>query len=53
MLGFTEKEVGHMTIRKWSLLYNHFKIYHNFCTKQGLFKEEKETSQNTDEWLPS
>lgn len=53
MLGFTEKEVGHMTIKKWSLLYKHFRKYHNFCVKQGLFKEEKITSPNTDEWLPN
>ena len=53
MLGFAEKEVGHFTLRKWSLLYNHFKTYHNFCTKQGLFKEENGMSQNTDEWLPN
>lgn len=55
MLGFTEREVGHFTLRKWSLLYRHFRNYHNFCTKQGLFKEEKTTSahSNNDEWLPN
>ena len=52
MLGFTEKEVGHFTIKKWNLLYEHFKCYHNFCTKQGLFKEERTTRQDNDEWLP-
>ena len=43
MLGFTEKEVGHMTLKKWSLLYKHFRAYHNFCTQQQLFKDEKQT----------
>ena len=52
MLGFTEKEVGRFTFKKWSLLYEHFKIYHNFCIKQCLFKEEEKTThQISDEWL--
>ena len=50
MLGFSEREVGHITLKKWNLLFNHFKKYHNFKTKGGLFKEEKETNQN-DEWF--
>ena len=54
MLGFTEKEVGRFTFKKWSLLYEHFKIYHNFCIKQCLFKEEEKTThQISDEWLPN
>ena len=54
MLGFTEKEIGHFTFKKWSLLYEHFKIYHNFCAEQCLFKELKSESvyhQSSDEWL--
>jgi len=52
MLGFIEKEVGHMTLRKWSLLYKHFRAYHNFCVQQQLFKDEKITASSKDEWLP-
>ena len=52
MLGFTEREVGHMTLKKWNLLYKHFRIYHNFCTQQQLFKEEKVQASTSDEWLP-
>ena len=52
MLGFTEKEVGHMTLRKWSLLYKHFRAYHNFCTQQQLFKDENRHLKDNDEWLP-
>ena len=52
MLGFTEKEIGRFTFKKWSLLYEHFKIYHNFCIKQCLFKEEEKTThQISDEWI--
>ena len=50
MLGFTEKAVGRMTLKKWNLLFEHFKKYHNFKTKGGLFKEEKEVIQD-DEWI--
>ena len=52
MLGFTEKEVGHMTLKKWSLLYKHFRAYHNFCTQQQLFKDENSNLKDNDEWLP-
>ena len=54
MLGFSEREVGHMTIRKWSQLFYHFKTYHNFCMQKSLFKEEKFIRRNnSDEWLPN
>ena len=54
MLGFTEKEVGHFTFKKWDLLYTHFKTYHNFCISKQLFAEkEKPTHQTSDEWLPT
>lgn len=53
MLGFTEREVGHMTLKKWNLLYEHFRTYHNFCTSQQIFKEEPvATTSSNDEWLP-
>ena len=56
MLGFTEKEIGHFTFKKWSLLYEHFKIYYNFKISKQLFKEkekekEKTTDQISDEWI--
>lgn len=53
MLGFSEREVGHFTLKKWSLLYKHFRTYHNFCTANQLFKEEKTTASTNDEWLPN
>ncbi len=53
MLGFTEREVGHMTLKKWSLLYKHFRAYHNFRIKQQLFREEPAADNSiSDEWLP-
>ena len=54
MLGFSENEVGHFTFKKWSLLFNHFKVYHNFFISQKLFEEKGEiTYKNSDEWLPN
>lgn len=53
MLGFTEKEVGHMTLRKWSRLYKHFRAYHNFCIQQQLFKDEEVTELDNEEWIKS
>ena len=38
MLGFHEQEVGHFTFKKWSLLYEHFRNYHNFKTQNYIFK---------------
>ena len=52
MLGFMEKEVGHMTLKKWSRLYKHFRAYHNFCTQQQPFKDENSHLKDNDEWLP-
>lgn len=49
-LGFSEREVGHMTIKKWLQLYEHYRKYHNFKAKNYLFKEEK--SKPDEEWLP-
>ncbi len=49
MLGFSEKEIGHFTLKKWLLLYKQYQKYHNFKMKQGFFKEQTEYSE---EWLP-
>ena len=54
MLGFSDNEVGHFTFKKWSLLFNHFKVYHNFFISKKLFEEKGEiTYKNSDEWLPN
>ena len=47
MLGFTEKEIGHMTMKKFLTLYDFYKDYHDFKTKQGLFKGDKGNKNNT------
>jgi hypothetical protein len=43
-----------MTLKTWSEIFGHFKKFHNFKVKGGLFKEERKQSliKNQDEWLP-
>lgn len=48
LLGFPEKEVGHMTLYKWNELFGHYKRFYNFKMQENLFKLEDE---NSEEWL--
>jgi hypothetical protein len=41
LLGFTSDEVGLMTFKTWFKLYKHYQEFHNFKTKQGLFKIQR------------
>ena len=51
MLGYTEKEVGHFTLRKWSKLYEYFKMFHDFETKKCLFNAKEDNEENSNEWF--
>jgi len=52
MLGFSEREVRHFTIKKWFALFDEYKKYHNFKVSGGLFKIEKtETEKAASLWL--
>jgi hypothetical protein len=51
LFGFSEREVGHFTIKKWVLLYEQYKKHHNFKAKGCVFKENKKFACN-DGWLP-
>lgn len=53
LLGFSEKEVKHWTLKKWTKLYEFFKRFYNFKTKQMLFELEptKEELSNSLEWF--
>ena len=50
-LGFTEKEVFRMTLKKFNQLYNHYKIYHDLDMKQITFEELEEAQAKDDEWF--
>jgi hypothetical protein len=53
MLGFSEKEVGHFTLKKWVSLYAEYRKYHNFKAKGYIFREENfNENQNPNGWLP-
>ena len=62
LLGFTEKEVGRMTLRKWSRLYQHYKDHYDFTQMvedergirvKGLtYKRLEEINANAGEWFP-
>jgi len=49
-IGFTEKNIGHMTYYKWKRLYEHFKSMHNFETRKLLFtfKEDDNKSESKE-----
>jgi hypothetical protein len=55
LLRFTAKDVGHMTLKVWFELFAHYRKYHNFKVKGGLYRLERIKAiqnQNQDEWLP-
>ena len=61
LLGFSEKEVGRMTLRKWRNLYQHYKDHYDFTLMRekdsgiyaaGLtYKRLDEISAKGDEWF--
>lgn len=40
-IGYTEKEISHMYLGKWSDLYEEFKKMHNITMKRQIFEEKK------------
>ena len=53
MLGFTEREVGHFTLRKWFALFEQYKKYHNFRVNGGTFEIEKTEEEKLERlWNP-
>ena len=49
-LGFSEKEVFRMTLRKFNKLWEHYKYYHDIEKSTTYAQLEKEQSED-DEWL--
>ena len=43
-MGYTEKEVSRMYLGKWYELFKHFKRFHNFKMKRGLYEEKERVS---------
>jgi len=53
LLGFTTKEVGHMTLKTWSSLYKHFQNYYDFTLSKKSFYELKKMKEKSEslEWF--
>lgn len=43
-MGYTEKEVSRMYLGKWMEMFEHFKKFHNFRMKRGLYQEKERIS---------
>ncbi|MEZ3435740.1 MAG: hypothetical protein K1W34_14190 [Lachnospiraceae bacterium] len=43
-MGYTEKEISRMYLGKWYELFTHFKRFHNFKMKRGLYEEKERVS---------
>jgi len=53
ILGFSEKEVGHWTYKKWDKLYEYYKRFHNFKVKKMLYELEPTEQEKLEslEWF--
>ena len=53
ILGFSEKEVGHWTYKKWGKLSDYYKRFYNFKTKKMLYELEptEEVQMESLEWF--
>jgi len=51
LLGFSEKEVGRMTLSKLLRLYKHYKIDYDFKLSRVSYNELEERIAHDGEWL--
>jgi hypothetical protein len=52
LLGFTEKEVGRMTLGKLLKLYKHYKNDYDFKMSNRTYRELQEMFDHEGEFLP-
>ena len=52
LLGFTEKEVGRMTLKKLLKLYRHYKNHYDFTLSEKTYRELEEIADHEGEFLP-
>ena len=52
LLGFTEKEVGRMTLKKLLTLYKHYKNDYDFKLSGHSYRELQEIIDHDGEFLP-
>ena len=51
-MGFTEKEVGRMTLKKLLKLYKHYKNHYDFTLSRKTYRELEEYADHEGEFLP-
>lgn len=53
LLGFSEREVGHWTYKKWNGMFGWFQRWHNFKANNNTFKLEpsEEEIMESNEWF--
>jgi hypothetical protein len=52
LLGFSEKEVKHMTLGKLMNLYNHYQNHYDFTLSKMTYRELEEKIMQSEEWTP-
>ena len=53
-MRFSKKEVGHMTFKIWSDIFDYYKNFYDFKKSNHTFAdlEKKQEQIETGEWLP-
>jgi len=49
LLGFSEKETGRMTLKKFLKLYEHYKNYYDFTLSKQTYSEIEERANHKGE----
>ena len=52
LLGYTDKEVGRMTLKKLLKLYKHYKNHYDFTLSGRTYRELEEYADHEGEFLP-
>ena len=50
LLGYTEREVGHLTYHKWKQQYDHYKADYDFKLSKVSYEKAYELTQQEEEW---
>lgn len=52
LLGFSQKEVIHMTLGRLMNMYYHYQNYYDFTLKKVSYQELEEKINASEEWIP-
>ena len=51
-MGYTDKEVGRMTLKKLLKMYRHYKNHYDFTLSGRTYRELEEYADHEGEFLP-